>query len=258
MAGRPPGALGAGYHPVIDPGTSSRSESHPPGPLCSYQPVPQHRDEITPIAHYIAHEMNTNAHGADAKRMAEMNSFSANACITDFTKLPLWKQILGAGIQPEQCIKMEMSFATAALIAWGMKVKQNGDWDHKPKIAQRFNPRSPGLQHLHLYGNTVYNYDIWSNLHYGYVGCAAGFSESVLLDGAGLEQIGSTLRRFRELPKRDSTTSGLRAWDDPKDRTAITRGIALYRSKPQGVTGQDIMNLVLTYVRLLNTEPYPR
>lgn len=83
-------------------------------------------------------------------------------------------------------------------MVWALKVRQNGDWDHKPIIAARFHPRSQGgLQHWHLHGNILYYYEVWSNIHYGYVGRASGFSEAVLLDGAGLEQIGSTLLRLK-------------------------------------------------------------
>ena len=39
--------------------------------------------------------------------------------------------------------------------------------------------------------------DIGSNIHYDYVGTAAGFDEGVLLDGAGLEQIGDHSSRGR-------------------------------------------------------------
>jgi hypothetical protein len=174
-----------------------------------------------------------------------MNRFSAEACITDFTHLPMWKQILGLGIRPEQCVDMQLSYHSAALIAWGLKVRQNGDWDHKPKIAARFHPRVPGgLQHWHLYGSTVYFYEVWSNIHYGYVGRAAGFSTATLLDGAGLEQVGSDLARLNR-PTRSAGVSGLRAWDDPHDRAAITIGIDLYRRHPTRVGTQEILQAVI-------------
>jgi hypothetical protein len=195
MAGATPGTTGLTNNPMIDPGTTASQEMSLPGTVGA-QPRAAQRDELTPIARYIAAEMNTNAAGDDVKRMAEMNRFSATACITDFTQLPMWKQILGLGIRPEQCVDMQLSYHSAALIAWAMKVRQNGEWDHKPKIAARFHPRVPGgLQHWHLYGSTVYFYEVWSNIHYGYVGRAAGFSQSTLLDGAGLEQVGSDLAR---------------------------------------------------------------
>jgi hypothetical protein len=254
MAGATPGTTGLINNPVIDSGTMSSQEMSLPGTIGA-QPRPGQRDELTPIARYIAAEMNANAAGDDVKRMAEMNRFDAAACITDFTALPLWKQILGLGIRPEQCVDMQLSYHSAALIAWGMKVRQNGDWDHKPKIAARFHPRVPGgLQHWHLYGSTLYFYDVWSNIHYGYVGRAAGFSDATLLDGAGVEQLGSDLARLN-LPSRSAGVDGLRAFDDKHDRAAIEIGIALYKRRPARVSTQEVLSAVVTSTLILK-RPY--
>lgn len=227
--------------------TMCRNKASQPIPLLTRLGLCEaHRDEITPIAQYIVAEMNTTARSGEVKHMAVMNNYSAEACITDFRGLPLWKQLLGLGMQPNQCVDMQLSYRMAALIAWGIKVQQNGDWDHKPKVAARFNARSHGgLQHWHAYGNTLYFYDVWSNVPYGFVGRAAGFSESVLLDGAGLEQIGSTLLRLK-LPQKSPSLSGLRAWDDLHDRTAIMIGIELYRQHPGSVTTQDVITQVVS------------
>jgi hypothetical protein len=70
--------------------------------------------------------------------------------------LPLLRRMLGLGITPQQCVDLELTNGIAALIAWGRKVRQNSDWDHKPKIASRFNSCVPGQQqHWHLYGKTL-------------------------------------------------------------------------------------------------------
>lgn len=207
-------------------------------------------DEITPIADYMTQEMRNNSTGADVRRMLENNRFSGEGCIADFQKLPFWKQLLGLGITPQQCIDMEMSARTAALLSWGLNVRQDGIWDHKPIIARRFHPRNPGgQQHWHLYNTTLYYYDVWSNVHYGFVGKAAGFSDSVLLDGAGLEQIGSTLLRFTR-PQRDATVSGLRAWDTPNDRAGVEMGISLYRTNPSNLTTQILLNAIINSTRI--------
>ncbi len=59
----------------------------------------------------------------------------------------------------------------------------------------------------HKQGEVDYFYDIWSNIHYGYVGRAGGLSESVLLDGAGLEQIASdSIRKVQKWAKRKGPT----------------------------------------------------
>lgn len=214
-------------------------------------------DELTPIADYMVQEMRTNSTGADVRRMLENNRFSSTTCIADYQKLPWWQQLLGLGITPDQCINMEMSARTAALISWGLNVRQNGIWDHKPIIARRFNPRNPGgPQHWHQYNTTLYYYDVWSNVHYGYVGKAAGFSDSVLLDGAGLEQIGSTLLRLSR-PQRDATASGLRAWDAPEDRAGIEMGIQLYQTNPpNNLTTQVLLNKILSSTRI-SKKPAP-
>jgi len=82
-------------------------------------------------------------------------------------------------------------------------------------------------QCYHQIGAHEYFYDIWSNIHYGYVGTACGFTESELLDGAGLEQIGSTLARGR-MPDPFTSDARLRRWDDASDQASIALGIALY------------------------------
>lgn len=216
-------------------------------------------DELTPIAGYMAGEMNANAHGIEARKMKRLNEDSAARCIEDFTKLPIWRQLLGVGITPEQCIDMQMSNHLAALLLWTAKVHQGGDWDHKPKIAKRFHPRVAGPQpeqHWHLYGLTLYFYEVWSNLHYGYVGRAAGFSESSLLDGAGLEQIGSDLGRGN-LPRSRAGVPGLRSFDDPHDRTAIQIGVQLFKSTPSNVTAAQLVQEVVKAQSKILTKPMP-
>nr|WP_259640295.1 polymorphic toxin type 44 domain-containing protein [Pseudomonas syringae group genomosp. 3] len=104
----------------------------------------------------------------------------------------------------------------------------------------------------HKQGRYAYYYHIWSNIHYGYIGMAAGFSESVLLEGAGLEQIASeTLVKAKNpiekpWPAPSEGISGLRAWDDDPDRISIGIGISFYRKHPEGgVQASEIMNAVL-------------
>jgi hypothetical protein len=253
MAGTP-GPLGLSFEaPIIDTGTQCRSESPRPGPLGA-QPKALEQDELTPIAQYMADEMNRNAHGKHAKHMGELNRFSAEACIADYTKLPLWQQLLGLGIDPQKCQDMELSYQGAALMIWAGLVRQDGDWDHKPKISARFHPRAATAQHWHLYGKTLYFYDVWSNMHYGYVGLASGFSEAQLLDGAGLEQIGSDLLRFNA-PQRSPLVDGLRAFDAPSDRAAIQMGMALYRTHPSAITAAMLVRTV-TRSTAITTKPY--
>jgi len=137
---------------------------------------------------------------------------------------------------------------------WTERVGQGRKWDHKVPLAEMYN----GVVY-HKQGDYDYFYDIWSNIHYGYVGRAGGLSESVLLDGAGAEQIVSdTLRKAGEVlqkpkeerklpgPNRSADIDGLRAWDDAPDRTSISIGIKLFRQHPNGgITAKMVMSEVL-------------
>ncbi len=201
-------------------------------------------DELTPIANYMAAEMNRNARGEIARKIARLNDYSIEDCVKDYQDLSVWGKLLGGGMQMDSCIKNTTTFAQAALLEWTIMVRQGGPWDHKVIIPKMFHPRDPVAQHWHAYGNTAYFYDVWSNIHYGYVGRACGFSESTLLDGAGLEQIGSDIVRGK-MPKKTAKTGGARDYDDISDRVAIKMGILLFKQTPRGVTAQQLVNMIL-------------
>jgi hypothetical protein len=41
-------------------------------------------DELTPIAVYMAHEMNANSRSPDCRKMAQLNSVSSTACVAEY------------------------------------------------------------------------------------------------------------------------------------------------------------------------------
>jgi len=75
---------------------------------------------------------------------------------------------------------------------------------------------------------SVYHYDIWSNMHYGFVGIKAGFSEEHLLSGADKAQVFDNAGATQ---------------DDPFDREAILAGIRLAGRKDT-VTIEDFLTII--------------
>lgn len=79
-------------------------------------------------------------------------------------------------------------------------------------------------------------YDLWSNIHYGFIGKAVGFTEWELTAGAGAVQLKDNNRswgawasqylknRIKELGDADF----LAAFDDASDNEAIKIGFRLY------------------------------
>ncbi|MBX8599677.1 PAAR domain-containing protein [Pseudomonas cichorii] len=199
-------------------------------------------DRMEELAAYIAGEMNTNINSPSVRQMKELNSFDPDEETRKYNALPFYLR-LGQG---PDFYSMALGKQAKAFAIWTERVGQNRPWDHKPILSKRF----VGIWHKQ--GEYDYFYDIWSNVHYGYVGVAGGLSESVLLDGAGVEQIGSDTWRFIKDPKRfdgprrTEGVDGMRAWDDIPDRVSIIIGMNLYKEYPNGgLNGKVIMDKVL-------------
>jgi hypothetical protein len=150
------------------------------------------RDPALEVAEYIAAEMNTNAASQKAAQIrANWNSWN-----------PLDK--------------------VQALMDWKDMVDYNSPWDHKPYIQSIW-----GTYQSDNAGNVDWFFDIWSNMHYGYVGKACGFGLDLLLNAAGIAQWlssqvpdGYWSRRLETFGDADV----FRALDDPSDQLASRLG----------------------------------
>ena len=86
------------------------------------------------------------------------------------------------------------SFYLAALSRWYLMVRPHGPWDHKPELERMLDLRGdPSTKRDDDFWFPIggdrsheYYYDIWSNIHYGYVGGAAGFTDFTLQVGAAV------------------------------------------------------------------------
>lgn len=207
-------------------------------------------DQMEELATYIAGEMNRNIKHPAVLKMKELINYDSSAAARKFLELPWYARLAG----PPNVNAIALAKKLEAMAIWTKQVGQNMEWDHKPKLRAMYNGAV-----RHKQGKYDYFYDIWSNIHYGYVGIAGGLSESVLLDGAGAEQIVSdSARKVTELakPKEDRELPGprptaspwteLRSWDDVADRVSISIGIKLYEQHPyDGITAKMIMDEVL-------------
>jgi len=198
-------------------------------------------DLMEELAGYIAEEMNKNIHHPSVEKMKKLNNFDAAIEREKFKKEAGYSRI-----SPPNFHAMTVGNIAGAMALWAERVGQYRPWDHKVVIGQMFGGA------WQKQGRYDYYYDIWSNVHYGYVGLAGGFSEEVLLDGAGIEQIASdSIRKIqkwkeRRGPHRSADIQGMRAWDDVPDRISINIGMKLYKRFPNGgMTAQIIMSEVL-------------
>nr|WP_153221428.1 polymorphic toxin type 44 domain-containing protein [Pseudomonas sp. SZ57] len=232
---------------LVEPGADGKESEAKPEPKAETV-VCKDPDRMEELATYIAGEMNTNINSPEVRQMRDLNSFDAAAKMKEYEALPFYLR-LGPG---PDFYSMAAGMQAKAFAIWAERVGQDRPWDHKPKIRAAFG----GIWHKQ--GKYDYFYDIWSNVHYGYVGRVAGFSESVLADGAGAEQIVSdswgkisditkpSERRKHRGPRRAENVDGLRAWDDDPDRISISIGIKLFNRHPTGgITAKMVMDKVL-------------
>ncbi|AZG84872.1 hypothetical protein N032_03845 [Pseudomonas syringae pv. pisi str. PP1] len=233
---------------LVGPEAAGKASEAKPEPRAE-SVVCKHPDRMEELATYIAGEMNTNINSPAVRQMRDLNSFDAAAKMKEYETLPFYLR-LGPG---PDFYSMAAGMQAKAFAIWAERVGQNRPWDHKPIIRRTIG----GVWHKQ--GKYEYFYDIWSNVHYGYIGMAGGLSESALLDGAGAEQIISDAgRKVDEVftkpkaqwelpgPNRSGDVDGLRAWDDAPDRLSISIGVKLYQQHPNGgITAKMIMDEVL-------------
>ncbi|MGE6796812.1 polymorphic toxin type 44 domain-containing protein [Psychrobacter okhotskensis] len=126
---------------------------------------------------------------------------------------------------------------------WYMQVAPGKPWDHKPKIRDNSELRYLAVErelksgnisksYFHKYKNYDYFYDVWSNIHYGYVGRYVGFDANTLLTGSYLQQFGKeAIDELMEIKdgKKSIRDMELKA-DTEDDITAMQIGIDLFEN----------------------------
>ena len=131
-----------------------------------------------------------------------------------------------------------------------------GNWDHKPILLGEKSPVPEILDEKHkpygysTVGSRLYFYDIWSNIHYGYVGRASSFSQPALTGGAGVEQIGSDLYNRQWPHQAPGADNWLASWDQLSDNAAIQIGIRLWNQYGLAIKPADLYLAVLEEPRL--------
>ncbi len=163
------------------------------------------------VGEYILKEIRTNAMNTEVlEPIGDAQILSKHFASLILGGQPDWSNIKGF-----------IEAKIAAYILWAGLVGSDQDWDHKPIILGK------GWGKWHPYKGYAYRYDIWSNIHFGYIARVIGFSDIEMLAGAGVAQIGDYLN-----PKKEGTFDIrwlLRSFgDDPYDAEAIRVGFALH------------------------------
>jgi hypothetical protein len=197
---------------------------------------------------YMLNEMKNNVKSSVANDIKQSLSDSRAAYDSlisleiGYSYLYDGSQILGSEFQSWINLFYESQRYTAiyeqkqayAKLLWANQVKENSDWDHKPKLANMLSLKGlnkvrddqqwwwhiPSLRqawsdddfYFPLRGDTQheYYYDIWSNIHYGYVGTSLGFDRKTLQDAANSGWPGAGTNDQSDIV---STDIGINLWN---------------------------------------------
>ena len=181
---------------------------------------------------FIYTEMVSNSKGYEANLMKEL--LNNNGCVTLPINLSSFPELSNVGSP------------LLAYAYFAIKAKPNSDWDHKPKIKALLQlSGSEQDEYYPIRGEESYSgqhfeyyYDIWSNIHYGYVGAAIGINQKALLEVQGFAKY------FPSGPFKDWLEKGLGEYDRSDD-ISVQIGLNLWNKYHMAITPNLILVEIL-------------
>lgn len=123
---------------------------------------------------------------------------------------------------------------------WIVQVRADGPWDHKPKLKKMFDLRTEPDYFFKVPGtDDEAFYDIWSNVHYGFVGKEGGFSDKELEDGATAAFPGASI---------------FNGGTDAGDVISVRQGIEMYNKYGNGMTKEQFHQGMLDTVAAMKNK----
>jgi RHS repeat-associated protein len=230
--------------------------------------IPAFPNDHRNLTSWLVREMRVNANDPKVRRIAELNQLA--------------RQVLWATpVSPSTAHSLSIILKGIAMYEWKELVKDGARWDFKDQIASEFvgNPQGPApIVLCYIGGCEWFEYSVPGNIHYGYVGRAAGFSQQILHAGASVAEITDPAHReliemlgkwFVNLHvdvnclidfKLDLYVN-LEWWDagfdDPTDFAAVDLGSRLFSQAEFNVTLGSFQNLLQTNSSRLAHMPEP-
>jgi hypothetical protein len=152
---------------------------------------------------------------------------------SDFQSLKWYEKVLPLGEVDD------LVSGGQALHRWRNIVGYGKPWDHKPCIFAE-----TGDTAFYLDRMLKFRFDIWSNVHYGFVGRAIGFPTKLLIDGAGFAQARNDGVPNSEI-SRKASQGKLYEFDHPEDTAAIKLGTSLWSRYGAGLTKEQLEDEIL-------------
>lgn len=195
-------------------------------------------DGAIDVAKYIVQEIKTNINSQVAKQIYALIHYNYDAEVKR-------RGIIVSTLAPPYTSTEAFG---GAVLKWIEMVNTKKPWDHKGKIFDLFsycavkdrvfkrkdNTYGTTSSQYHKYQYHDYFLDVWSNIHYGFVGRYCGFSEKTLLTGSDIQQFAANFKKLN-----------FKGGDDPADKITMQLGMDLYteyKNKIDELTYQIILD----------------
>ena len=247
-----PLSLNSWLYVYANPINFSDPSGHDPFPP---PPQPDARD----LTDWLVREMYANANGREVRLIRNFNLASLILSRSPFL-LPSTKDTAATIL------------SGYAMFKWRELVKDGARWDFKDTISYKIGKT---IMLCHTSGCEWFEYSVPGNIHYSYVGRAAGFSREILHVGASVAEIMDPSHRelldtlgkyfinihefinFFCLDIYVNFSWWATGFDSPTDFAAIDLGDALYSSAKRNVRMEDIKVLLSAYSHRLEHMPAP-
>jgi len=176
---------------------------------------------------WLLEAMRTNAVSSEARTIRLLNRLAlAGASVPVPILLPPIPPLPPIIVAP--CPALAIPPKALAYIMWIEMVKTDAPWDFKRPILEAQGEFAWGGENIRMCCDW-YWYEAVANVHYGYVGRAAGFTSLELKAGAGAAQY----QEYRNAEwYREKIAEGEIGWhtyyDEPEDQAGIRIGLDLY------------------------------
>jgi hypothetical protein len=181
------------------------------------------------VLDYMYEQMITNSQGTWANQMRSLSESNYSTCPSPF-------------FDPNVYIAGYVGNEISKYIQFFLLVKGGGEWDHKPKIKSMLNLQNQADLYFPMRGNDEFEiyYDIWSNIHYGYVGSSIGISTETLQFFPNMELYVPTILK--------AITRKVFGQSDAGDAISIDIGISLWQKYKFGLSKEELHNEILTNI----------
>jgi hypothetical protein len=240
--GTPAPSGGPGATPTLPPGVPT-----PPSvqPACTPYLCDPGQEEAT---RWLLNAMQQNANGPMARLIRYF----------------LYEYDIPGKGEPRPCVEGRVQGHIIAWDLWIQMVKTGAPWDFKRNILRAKPPEFAwGGEYIQMCCSQ-YQHEAVANIHYGYVGRAAGFGNYELKIGAGLAQYWDHLLKpiLNRQPPTEGYVRGIRRgevwlhtyYDEPEDQAGIQIGLDLYNQNVS-LTPEAFCNVFNKWASQLKVPP---